>query len=166
MKWKISWLANQPNQEYEVNETLTFSKEMFRNVSNINSVSPVSVNGLIYLQDNLVNISLTFKGTLYLPCVLSNEEGEYPFTFDINECLDESHREVADYKADYIDLLEITWQQLIVEAPTRFVKNEVETTNGQSWQLLTEEEYRMSIVDEVDPRFSKLQDLFKENKEE
>lgn len=166
MKWKISWLKSLTNQEHEVNEVLKFDQKMFARVSNINGVSDIKVTGTIKMEGELVKADLTFTGILYLPCANTNEIGDYSFEFKIDDLLDEEFVDAVNYDADYIDLLELTWQRLIVEAPTRFVKNKNTNKTGKSWQLLSEEEYLKTKEDEIDPRFAKLKDLFKDDKED
>lgn len=167
MKWRISWLKNQPEQRYHVDETLTFERNMFKNVSNIDYVSEIKVVGDLFMEDDLVNIDLIVSGIYYLPCALSNEICDYPFSFEVQDALDEdSTLNTIDYHADYIDLYEIIWQRLIVEAPTKFVKNKNINKSGKSWKLLSEEEYQKQFHEQIDPRFEKLKDLFKDDKED
>lgn len=166
MKWKISWLKNQPNQTHEVDEDITFDKTMFRNITSITWVDKVNVNGSIKYKDNLVNINLILSGSMYLPCALSGEDGEYKFNFVINEILDDSYNHVVDYNGDSVDLYELVWQRLIIEAPTKFVKNNNLIKSGKSWRLISEDEYDIESSEKIDPRFEKLKDLFKDEKEE
>jgi len=166
VKWKISWLKSLPKQEYLVDEVLKFDQKMFAKVSNINGVSDVLVNGIIKMENDLVRVDLNLKGTLYLPCAVTDETGDYPFSFEINELLDDEYHDVVNYQKDYIDLLELVWQRLIVEAPTKFVKSDREVSSGKSWRLITEEDYYQEKENEIDPRLAKLADLFKDDKED
>ncbi len=166
MKWKISSLRSLPNQTLEVAETLKFASEMFKNVSNIVDVSDIEVNGVIYLQNNEVNADLDVKGIYQLPCIYTNEIGEQPFEFKIEGNLGDEYPQTINYEADFIDLFEVVWQKLIVEAPLRFVKSEVSEKKGRSWKYLSEEEYEEIKSSKIDPRFEKLKDLFKDEKED
>ena len=166
MKWKVSWLKSLPNQTYQVDEVLKFDQKMFAKVSNINGVSDVRVTGTIKMEDALVRVDLLLEGTLYLPCAVSNEIADYPFAIELNELLDEDDHDVVNYEKDYIDLLELVWQLLIVEAPTKFVKNDASLKEGKAWRLLSEEDYYQEKEQEIDPRFAKLVDLFKDDKED
>ena len=165
MKWKISWLKSQPNQEYHVAETLMFDQKMFKNVSNIQGVSDIKVNGVIFMNNDLVNVDLTFVGTLYLPCANTNEIGDYDFSFVINEILNDESDGIVNYSADFIDLYELIWQTIVIEAPTKFVKNKPINKSGKSWRLMSEDEYQSKKDDEIDPRLEKLKDLFNEKEE-
>ena len=166
MKWKISWLKSQPNQEYQVDEIIKFDQKMFNHVSNIHGVSDIKVNGIIFINNELVNVDLTFTGTLFLPCVNTNEIGDYKFSFVIKEVLNDDGDGTISYSADYIDLYELIWQRLIIEAPTRFVKNEPKDKSGKSWCLMSEDEYQERIENKIDPRLEKLKDLFNDDKGE
>ncbi|MEG0283563.1 MAG: hypothetical protein RR601_02060 [Erysipelotrichales bacterium] len=153
-----------PNKMHTVDETLIFDQKMFAKVSNIKGVSDIKVDGTIMLSeadDVIVNLNLT--GTMYLPCVNTGEIGDYDFSIEISDVLDEEYDGVADFEHDCIDLLELVWQKLIVEAPTRFVKNKSKIKSGKSWQLFSEEEYEEFNNEHIDPRFEKLKDLFKED---
>ena len=165
MKWKISWLRTLPNQKHHVDETLTFDQKMFKSISNIKGVSDVKVDGDIFIKDGLVNTDLTFKGTMYLPCANTNEIGDYDFSFKIEEIMDEDYESAVNYEADFIDLLELAWQRLIVEAPTKFVENEFSCKSGKSWRLISEDEYNLETEDKIDPRFEKLKDLFNDKED-
>jgi uncharacterized protein len=165
VKWKISWLKTLPNQTHHVTETLSFDQKMFKSVSNISGVSDIKVDGDIFLKDGLVNTNLTFKGIMYLPCANTNEICDYPFEFKIVEAMDEEYDSAVNYEADFIDLLELTWQRLIVEAPTKFVKNECINKSGKSWRLISENDYHQENEDKIDPRFEKLKDLFNDEED-
>ncbi|MDF9866815.1 uncharacterized protein OKW22_000370 [Bacilli bacterium PM5-3] len=165
VKWKISWLRTLPNQKHHVDEKLTFDPKMFKNVTNIKGVSDIKVDGEIFLKEDLVNVDLTFKGTMFLPCANTNELGDYDFSFKIEDVMDESYDLAVNYDADYIDLFELTWQRLIVEAPTKFVKNECINKEGKSWRLLSEDEYHQNNEDKIDPRFEKLKNLFNDKED-
>lgn len=168
MKWRISWLEKQPNQRHHVDEVITFDRSMFKNVSNIDSVSPIKVQGNLFIEKGLVNVDLVFTGILYLPCALSNEICDYNFAFKVKEELDgaEPSDQAIDYEADYIDLYELIWQRLIIEAPTKIVKNDNVNKSGNSWKLLSEEEYQEQAQKRTDPRMAKLQGLFSDDKED
>lgn len=166
MKWKISSLKTLANQTLEVNETLKFAEEMFESVSNIEGISDIEVDGIIYLQNNEVNANLNIKGIYQLPCVNTGQIGDYPFEFKIEGNLKGEYPQTINYEADYIDLLEVVWQKLIVEAPLRFVKSDINEKNGKSWKYMSEDEYNDMKASQTDPRFEKLKDLFKDDKED
>lgn len=166
MKWKISSLKSLPNQTLEVKETLKFAPEMFDNVSNINDVSDIDVDGFICLQNGEINADLTLKGIYQLPCIYTNEIGSQPFEFSIKDELNEEYPQTINFDADYIDLFEVVWQKLIVEAPLRFVKSNVNEKEGKFWKYLSEEDYEKQKSLQTDPRFDKLKDLFKDEKED
>lgn len=164
MKWKISWLKTMPNEEYDVSEKITFDPMMFKKVSNIDHVSDIDVTGKIALVNDLVKVDLHFKGMLYLPCANTNEIGEKEFDFKINEILDDE--EYISYEKDYIDLLQLVWQNLIMEAPTRYVKNECTNKSGKDWQMLSDEEVALMKEEKTESPFAKLEGLFNDDKED
>lgn len=166
VKWKISRLRSLTNQSLDVQETLKFSKEMFDNVSNIIGVSDVKVNGRIYLLNNEVYADLNIKGIYQLPCIYTSQIGDQPFEFKIEGNLKDEYPQTINYEADFIDLLEVVWQKLIVEAPLRFVKSKVNKKEGESWKYMSEDDYIEMKSSQIDPRFEKLKDLFKDDKED
>lgn len=165
MKWKVSWLASQDRQEHKVNEVIKFDPKMFSKVSNIRRVNDVAVTGRVFIKYEQVNADLTFKGTMIVPCANTGEDADYDFEFKIQDVLDEEYTDAVSYDLDYIDLIELTWQRLIVEAPTKFVKNECTSKSGKSWRLITEEDYASESEERIDPRFEKLKDLFNDKEE-
>lgn len=165
MKWKVSWLESLVGREHIVNETIKFDSKMFNKVSNIRDVSEIKVTGRIFIKQGKVNADLDFTGTMILPCANTGEDAEYDFNFKIEDILDEEYTDAVNYDLDYIDLLELAWQRLIVEAPTKFVKNECTSKSGKSWRLITEEEFLSDNDERIDPRFEKLKDLFNDKEE-
>ncbi len=45
MKWNRNWLVKQKNGKFDFEETITFPKEMFYNLSRINDLKDVEVTG-------------------------------------------------------------------------------------------------------------------------
>lgn len=164
MKWKISWLESLENQELKVKEKIIFDKKMFNKVSNINRVDPIDVEGVIFIKDSVVCVDLNFNGKMFLPCILSNEEGEYVFNFNINNEIDDSYNEAINYEKDYIDLYELIWQHLIIEAPSRYVKDNSIIKQGKSWQYINEDEYLNKKSNDIDPRLEILKNIVIDNK--
>ncbi|MDR3214744.1 MAG: DUF177 domain-containing protein [Bacilli bacterium] len=166
MRWKISWLQGLKDHFYQVNEVITFDRKMFKNIRHIDSVEPIKVKGTLSIDNDLVEVDLNFKGHLRIRCANTDDIVDYPFNFNIKDVLDDSYQDVINYQKDFIDLYELTWQNLIVEAPAYYVKQECLKKEGKAWRLLLEDEYNDLKSDTIDPRFAKLKDLVIKDEEE
>jgi uncharacterized protein len=166
MRWKISWLQELDNQYLDVDEIITFDKKMFHKISNIDSVSPIKVKGYIKIENDLVLVNLNFSGVMKLVDANDGELIDYPFSFDIDDSLDDSYQEAINYQKDFIDLYELTWQHLVIETPTYYRKKNLINKKGKDWQLLSEDEYHSMKKKQIDPRLAKLKDLVIKNEED
>ena len=84
----------------------------------IRNVSEVKVKGNISLDNfDQININLNIKGTFTLPCSVSLEDVYYDFECNIDENIFE--KEIKDqFKLDILDLL---WENIVLEVPYRVV---------------------------------------------
>ena len=166
MRWKISWLQELPDKYLAVDENVVFEKAMFQQTTNIDSVSPIKVKGYFQIEEGLILFNLSFSGVLTLVDAHDGELSTYPFAFNSSDLLDDSYQGAVNYKEDYFDLTELTWQNLIVEAPAYYGKDEITNRSGKDWRLLSEDDYYTLKNDTIDPRFAMLKDLVIKNEED
>ena len=84
MKWAIAQLIKQGSQVFEINELVDFS-DVVKNHDEIRDLSKIKVTGTGQLQGKKVVFNLTIEGTMILPCALTLEDVEYPFSIDTVE---------------------------------------------------------------------------------
>ena len=84
MKWNRNWLVKQKNGKFDFEETITFPKEMFYNLSRINDLKDVEVTGSGNFNSSEERLYVTYhvQGTMVVPCAISLEDVDYPFSID------------------------------------------------------------------------------------
>lgn len=119
----------------EVNETFEVDRENLKN-TDIKGLSKIKIEGIINkLDENLFDINISVSGTMTLLCVLSLEEVEYPFNIKIRNTIENSTN-----STNALDIFPIVWENIVLEIPSRVVKENVNIkTHGEGWNLITED---------------------------
>ena len=123
-----------------VDTKVTFPKGILKKAG-ILSMDEVEVKGEITsdLGEYFLNISL--KGKMVLPCSLTLEPVDYPFTLEIDENLNEL---MENFKKSQktIDILPIIWENILMEIPMKVVSPKAKNmkTKGDGWELITDSE--------------------------
>ena len=81
----------------------------------------------------------------------------YDFEIHIEEKLDdliENYQECYKTRQNVLDLIEVLWQNIVLEVPISYTKVTDAKLKGNGWELQTQEK-RLDI----DPRLEKLKDL-------
>ena len=117
-----------------------------------------------------LDIALTHlfaEGTLVLKSTRTNNPVEYKFketdditfTFSDDEDLKDDD-DIIKLSEDYVDLHDYLVSLIVSSIPLKVVgEDEPESLKGDSWEVLSEEEYSKRKKDEIDPRFAALADL-------
>ena len=121
----------------DVDGKVTFPKEDLEKAG-ILDMDEVSVKGEITSnrEENILN--LTIKGKMILPCNLTLEPVDYPFTLEIEENLNE----IIENSQKTIDILPIIWENILMEIPMRVVSPKAKNmkTKGDGWELISDSE--------------------------
>ena len=117
----------------DVDGTITFPEEKLKSAGIIR-LEDVSVHGkaIINYEDE-IELDLDLSGKMYLPCAISLEEVEVPFTTKIEEIIGENNIN----NNFYLDLSDILWENIVLEIPIKVVKEGVhlETSSGKGWSV-------------------------------
>lgn len=167
MKWNLSWLMKQKNGDFTFSEDLVFPHEAFRNVHSLLDLKDIHVEGSGHfeLSEQKVYIQLKVRGTMILACAVSLEEVPYPFETESTEIFSfvkvKPEEDFHETKKDTVDITPIVFQNIVMEVPTRVVKEGAKLkTEGNGWKVINgREEDKFDI----DPRLAKLKDYFKES---
>ena len=158
----------QKDGRFSFDEMLTFPDEMFHNLSQINGLKDVNVTGLgrLDMKNRQLYVDFTIKGQMILPCAVSLENVDYPFTIDSSTVFafykPEEDEDVIEVKRDTVDLTPIVFQEIMMDVPMRIVKEGATLkTKGNGWKVLNEEDIQQD-EDYIDPRLAKLKDYFKD----
>lgn len=122
-------------QKIIIDTKVTFPKEDLEKAG-ILDMDEVSVKGEITnnREENILN--LTIKGKMILPCNLTLEPVDYPFSLEIEENLNE----IIENSQKTIDILPIIWENILMEIPMRVIspKSKNMKTKGEGWELITD----------------------------
>lgn len=158
----------QKDGRFSFDEMLSFPDEMFHNLSQINGLKDVNVTGLgrLDMKNRQLYVDFTIKGQMILPCAVSLENVDYPFTIDSSTVFafykPEEDEDVIEVKRDTVDLTPIVFQEIMMDVPMRIVKEGATLkTKGNGWKVLNEEDIEQD-EDYIDPRLAKLKDYFKD----
>lgn len=122
-------------QKIIIDTIVNFPKEDLEKAG-ILDMDEVSIKGEITnnREENILN--LTIKGKMILPCNLTLEPVDYPFSLEIEENLDE----IIENSQKTIDILPIIWENILMEIPMRVVSPKAKNmkTKGEGWELITD----------------------------
>ena len=101
----------------------------------------VKVKGDISLNsDGEFYTNLLCSGEMLINDSISLDEVWYPFSFTIDENIDDLERK--DEK--FLDIIQILWQNIVLEVPLRYsVVEDIEKYQGDGWKLVSDEELEL-----------------------
>lgn len=120
----------------EIDEKIDIPASIYKS-TNIKNIENTAVKGNIIVNyENNIEIDLTVNGDFIIPCAISLEDVRVPFTSKTSEIINEN--ELND--EFYLDLLEILWENIVLEIPIRVVKKgiEIKDLHGEGWEMYAE----------------------------
>lgn len=124
------------NQYIELDESISFDDI---EDSNIKKLSNVHVKG--YVKYNIleqIELDLRVYGTMWLNDSITLKEIPYDFDFKIDEIITEDDDYYANFfknNKNILDIKEILWENIVLEVPISFTKEENTTLKGNGWEL-------------------------------
>ena len=135
--------------------------EILLKTSEILNFKKLKVNGDIHLDVlNEPYLDLKVDGVMVLPCAITLEPVDYPFSFEIhdnlNKLLAEMDQKIKNSE-NSIDVLPIIWENILMEIPLRVVSDKAKDLKleGDGWKLITARDED----EEINPELAKLKDL-------
>ncbi|MBQ6841050.1 MAG: DUF177 domain-containing protein [Bacilli bacterium] len=151
MKINLSELSYK--DKIEINDKFSFSEE-YLGTSNIQKLENVLVEGFLYQNDlNEYKTRLNVSGQMILLDSVTLEEIPYEFDFILDDIIDER----CINEQNVLDIMELLWENIVLEVPIRYTKSDAEDLKGDNWKVLNE----TSEEKEIDPRMAKLYDYYK-----
>lgn len=112
-------------------------------------------------------VDLNLAGDMIVPCAVTLEDVVVPFEITSHEIFsfqNEEDEEIHSCKKDFLELYPVIFQLIMAEVPLKVVKEDAAYPKGDGWEVLSEEEYRIRSLKEIDPRLAKLKEFkFEEN---
>ena len=120
-----------------IDEEVVIPEEYYKNAG-VRSLSKVKVNGYVTVnyEENL-ELHLNVSGEFIIPCAITLDDVIVPFNTFIEEEIDQN--KLND--EFFLDLLDVLWENIVLEIPVRVVKEGVksEDLHGEGWELVTKE---------------------------
>ena len=119
-----------------LDENIIIPQELYSKM-NVRKMENVHVSGKAFINyEENIGLELNVKGTLIMACAVSLEDVSVDFNTKIEEEILEK-----DLKDNFtLDLLDILWENIVLEIPIRVVKKGIQITDlqGEGWELDTE----------------------------
>jgi len=168
MKWAIAQLIKKHGSEiFEINELVDFSDFLKQN-DEIRKLSKIKVTGTGQIQGKKIVFNLCIEGVMTLPCALTLDDVEYPFSVNTIEVftLDSDTYQEGDDEylvtGSTLELAPVILQNILLQKPLRVVKEGAyEKLKKQGIELESEEDFHESTTKpkKVDPRLAVLSKL-------
>ena len=128
------------NPKIIIDQKVTFPQQDLEKAG-ILKMSEINVQGEITNHIGEYTLTLNIKGTMVLPCSLTLEPVDYPFSLEIEENLEEL---IENFKKNQktIDILPIIWENILMEIPMKVISPKAKDMKkeGDGWELITDSE--------------------------
>ena len=145
-------LINNTVNSIDIDKSLEIPKEYYEK-TDIRRLSDIKINGNIKeIGEDVFNLELNVKGEMILPCALSLEDVEFPFEINIDENVGFDDDFEKNYKivSNTLDILPILWENIVLEIPSRVVKDNAKIkTEGDGWCLTSEEDLKNNKLSDL-----------------
>ena len=155
-------LAKVDEKGIVIDDTISFSEEYIKNTP-IQKLDNVKVTGKAYYSvTNEIVFDCKVTGTMVLLDSMDLEPIDYPFDIEISEVLSENDDEKDQNKLKTLDIIDILWQNIVLEVPISIRKNPDKKyeMSGEGWELVDEERKKL------DPRLAPLLELLEKEGQE
>ena len=120
----------------DINEDFNFNNIDYQkmNITKINDMHATGYAKVNY-EDN-IELELDVSGSLVMPCAITLEDVIVPINVHISEEILENTLN-NDF---FLDLLDILWENIVLEIPIRVVKEgaKLESQKGVGWEIISE----------------------------
>ena len=138
MKFDLTNLITNVTDAINISEEVIIPDEILKD-SEIRKLNNVIFKGKIF-KDYDMNLILegVISGVMILPDDVTLEDVECEFKGEVSENIDE----ILKLEKNTIDILDILWQNILVEIPLK-VRNSNSNVKfeGEGWRLISEDEY-------------------------
>ncbi len=120
----------------EINEEINIDESVYSKM-NVRKMDKVKVTGLIKVNyENNIELDLDVSGNFIMPCEITDEDVNVPFSTHIeDEILENTLND--DF---YLDLSNVLWENIVLEIPFKVIKEgaKINCLQGEGWQLSEE----------------------------
>lgn len=181
MKWSLSELQQAKNEPIEFKTTLNLENELRQRRPEIVQVAPVQVEGSFVVDQRGVLGKFNIKTLVTMPSTRTFQPVKIPLDFNFAEYYVSHYQTdlsafddldvVIVLEQDVLVLEDLVIDNILVQIPMQILSDEerhAEITSmprGNHWKVLTEQQIKDRIAhsDQIDPRFEKLKNFFKDS---
>ena len=159
MNIDITRLVSGVDKNIPLDIKYSFNKEGLQGTDLI-ELNDVSIKGEITKNNrNELLINCEVNGVMVLPCSITLEPVNYPFSVIIDGNLEEMLEEINENSQkieNSIDIFPIIWENVLMEIPMKVVSEKAKNLKleGDGWKLITDDK-----KEEINPEFEKLNQL-------
>lgn len=159
MNIDITRLVSGVDKNIPLDIKYSFNKEELLGTDLI-ELNDVSIKGEITKNNrNELLINCEVNGVMVLPCSITLEPVNYPFSVIIDGNLEEMLEEINENSQkieNSIDIFPIIWENVLMEIPMKVVSEKAKNLKleGDGWKLITDDK-----KEEINPEFEKLNQL-------
>lgn len=120
-----------------IDEEVVIPEEYYKKAV-VRSLSKVKVNGDVTVNyEENIELHLNVSGEFIIPCAITLDDVIVPFNTLIEEEINQNRLN----DEFFLDLLDVLWENIVLEIPVRVVKEGVksEDLHGEGWELVTKE---------------------------
>lgn len=133
---ELSELLNDITKEIKIVENISFD-DSYIQYNDIKKLDNVKVDCLIFKDaNNELVLKGKVTGKMLIEDSISLEDVFYPFSIEIDENIEETLQK----NENSIDIIDILWQNIILEVPLRYTTiSDLSKFNGDGWKLVDED---------------------------
>ena len=166
MKWTKAELLQAKNCTICFDEQIEFDENAISKISHLRKLRDVTVSGDIHYDESskLALANLEIDGIMSVPCSITLEDVEYPFSTTSEEVYTfdkgNDNPDVHETKGDIVELYPVIFQLIVAEVPLKVIKEGITSyPKGNGWEVVREEDVLSAKKDTIDPRLAKLRDF-------
>lgn len=136
---ELDELFSHTKDKISIKKDIIFDHTYLEN-TDISSLENVHFDGEICeSSDTSIHLKGILKGTMIIEDAISLENVDYDFSCEIDENLDEFLKN----NQNSIDILEVLWQNIVLEIPLKYTKVEdLSKYQGDGWKVISEDEVK------------------------
>lgn len=125
-------------EEINLDTDLVFNEEYTSSV--VKGLKDVHFKGKISNgSDDTIDLIGTLTGTMILEDAISLDDVDYHFSTELDENLDE----FLENNQNTIDILEVLWQNIVLEVPLKYtIVEDLSKYQGDGWKVISEDEIK------------------------
>lgn len=137
----ITLLNQNIKEEIEIDENVQIPSAYLESTE-IQNLKNVHVTGKVFLDEERHPVlQCSLSGVMVLLDSVSQEAVDYPFSIEIDENLIEFEENFENI----LDILDVLWQNIVLEVPLRFTNvTDYSKLCGDGWRVLSEDEQKES----------------------